>query len=294
MMKSMTGFGRAQAEDKAAGIGFRVEISSINRKQFDLKFVLPPELIQYETAMRQIISEKVSRGALTVRISALSNNAASAQTLNVEAARKLLESAEHLAKECGLAQNLTVADLLAVPGILTADSGDDSGELTAALLAAATKDALAELIRAKEGEGSRLLADIRMRMDLLKAALEQIIPLTAAMPKLMYEKLLARIKEWDITTVDPDDDRFLRELVFYADKLDVTEEITRLKSHFQHFDQLTASAEPAGRQLDFMVQEIFREINTLGNKASCAEVSPLIVTMKTELEKIREQIQNIE
>lgn len=294
MMKSMTGFGRAQAEDKAAGIGFRVEISSINRKQFDLKFVLPPELIQYETEMRQIISEKVSRGALTVRISALSNNAASAQTLNVEAARKLLESAEHLAKECGLAQNLTVADLLAVPGILTADSGDDSGELTAALLAAATKDALAELIRAKEGEGTRLLADIRMRMDLLKAALEQIIPLTAAMPKLMYEKLLARIKEWDFTTVDPDDDRFLRELVFYADKLDVTEEITRLKSHFQHFDQLTASAEPAGRQLDFMVQEIFREINTLGNKASCAEVSPLIVTMKTELEKIREQIQNIE
>lgn len=294
MMKSMTGFGRAQAEDKAAGIGFRVEISSINRKQFDLKFVLPPELIQYETAMRQIISEKVSRGALTVRISALSNNAASAQTLNVEAARKLLESAEHLAKECGLAQNLTVADLLAVPGILTADSGDDSGELTTALLAAATKDALAELIRAKEGEGTRLLADIRMRMDLLKAALEQIIPLTAAMPKLMYEKLLARIKEWDFTTVDPDDDRFLRELVFYADKLDVTEEITRLKSHFQHFDQLTASAEPAGRQLDFMVQEIFREINTLGNKASCAEVSPLIVTMKTELEKIREQIQNIE
>lgn len=294
MMKSMTGFGRAQAEDKAAGIGFRVEISSINRKQFDLKFVLPPELIQYETAMRQIISEKVSRGALTVRISALSNNAASTQTLNVEAARKLLESAEHLAKECGLAQNLTVADLLAVPGILTADSGDDSGELTAALLAAATKDALAELIRAKEGEGTRLLADIRMRMDLLKAALEQIIPLTAAMPKLMYEKLLARIKEWDFTTVDPDDDRFLRELVFYADKLDVTEEITRLKSHFQHFDQLTASAEPAGRQLDFMVQEIFREINTLGNKASCAEVSPLIVTMKTELEKIREQIQNIE
>lgn len=294
MMKSMTGFGRAQAEDKAAGIGFRVEISSINRKQFDLKFVLPPELIQYETAMRQIISEKVSRGALTVRISALSNNAASAQTLNVEAARKLLESAEHLAKECGLAQNLTVADLLAVPGILTADSGDDSGELTAALLAAATKDALAELIRAKEGEGTRLLADIRMRMDLLKAALEQIIPLTAAMPKLMYEKLLARIKEWDFTTVDPDDDRFLRELVFYADKLDVTEEITRLKSHFQHFDQLTATAEPSGRQLDFMVQEIFREINTLGNKASCAEVSPLIVTMKTELEKIREQIQNIE
>ena len=294
MMKSMTGFGRAQAENKAAGIGFRVEISSINRKQFDLKFVLPPELIQYETAMRQIISEKVSRGALTVRISALSNNAASAQTLNVEAARKLLESAEHLAKECGLAQNLTVADLLAVPGILTADSGDDSGELTAALLAAATKDALAELIRAKEGEGTRLLADIRMRMDLLKAALEQIIPLTAAMPKLMYEKLLARIKEWDFTTVDPDDDRFLRELVFYADKLDVTEEITRLKSHFQHFDQLTATAEPAGRQLDFMVQEIFREINTLGNKASCAEVSPLIVTMKTELEKIREQIQNIE
>ena len=294
MMKSMTGFGRAQAEDEAAGIGFRVEISSINRKQFDLKFVLPPELIQYETAMRQIISEKVSRGALTVRISALSNNAASAQTLNVEAARKLLESAEHLAKECGLAQNLTVADLLAVPGILTADSGDDSGELTAALLAAATKDALAELIRSKEGEGTRLLADIRMRMDLLKAALEQIIPLTAAMPKLMYEKLLARIKEWDFTTVDPDDDRFLRELVFYADKLDVTEEITRLKSHFRHFDQLTASAEPAGRQLDFMVQEIFREINTLGNKASCAEVSPLIVTMKTELEKIREQTQNIE
>ena len=133
----------------------------------------------------------------------------------------------------------------------------------------------------------------------LKETLEKIIPLASALPQKQYEKLLVRLKELDLpanAAVAADDDRLLRELVLYADKLDVTEEITRLHSHFLNWDKALTSGrqEAVGRQLDFMVQETFREINTLGNKAACAEISPLIVIMKTELEKIREQVQNIE
>jgi uncharacterized protein YicC (UPF0701 family) len=182
---------------------------------------------------------------------------------------------------------------------LKADPAAFDEESTASLLAKITEEAVCNLVRSRETEGDELAKDISLRLSILKETLEKIIPLASALPQKQYEKLLVRLKELDLpanAAVAADDDRLLRELVLYADKLDVTEEITRLHSHFLNWDKALTSGrqEAVGRQLDFMVQETFREINTLGNKAACAEISPLIVIMKTELEKIREQVQNIE
>ena len=300
-MRSMTGFGRAQGADPAKGIGFSVEISSINRKQFELKLSLPHDVAFMETELRRIIGEKVSRGSVLVRVASLEGLAPKANcTVNSELAKKLVLAARQLADECGLTeQKINMADILALPGVVQADPAAFDEESTASLLAKITEEAVCNLVRSRETEGDELAKDISLRLSILKETLEKIIPLASALPQKQYEKLLGRLKEQDLpanAAVAADDDRLLRELVLYADKLDVTEEITRLHSHFLNWDKALTSGrqEAVGRQLDFMVQETFREINTLGNKAACAEISPLIVIMKTELEKIREQVQNIE
>ena len=300
-MRSMTGFGRAQGADPAKGIGFSVEISSINRKQFELPLSLPHDVAFMETELRRIIGEKVSRGSVLVRVASLEGLAPKANcTVNSELAKKLALAARQLADECGLTeQKINMADMLALPGVVQADPAAFDEESTASLLAKFTEEAVCNLVRSRETEGDELAKDISLRLSILKETLEKIIPLASALPQKQYEKLLGRLKELDLpanAAVAADDDRLLRELVLYADKLDVTEEITRLHSHFLNWDKALTSGrqEAVGRQLDFMVQETFREINTLGNKAACAEISPLIVIMKTELEKIREQVQNIE
>ena len=300
-MRSMTGFGRAQGADPAKGIGFSVEISSINRKQFELKLSLPHEVAFMETDLRRIIGEKVSRGSVLVRVASLEGLAPKATcTVNADLAKKLVFAARQLAEECGLnEQKINMADILALPGVVQADPATFDEESTAKLLAGITEEAVCNLVHSRETEGNELAKDISLRLTILKETLEKIVPLASALPQKQYEKLLGRLKELELpanAAVAADDDRLLRELVLYADKLDVTEEVTRLHSHFRNWEKILCSGrqEAMGRQLDFMVQETFREINTLGNKAACAEISPLIVIMKTELEKIREQVQNIE
>ena len=300
-MRSMTGFGRAQGADPAKGIGFSVEISSITRKQFELKLSLPHEVAFMETDLRRIIGEKVSRGSVLVRVASLEGLAPKATcTVNADLAKKLVLAARQLAEECGLSeQKINMADILALPGVVQADPATFDEESTAKLLAGITEEAVCNLVHSRETEGNELAKDISLRLTILKETLEKIVPMASALPQKQYEKLLGRLKELELpanAAVAADDDRLLRELVLYADKLDVTEEVTRLHSHFLNWEKILSSGrqEAVGRQLDFMVQETFREINTLGNKAACAEISPLIVIMKTELEKIREQVQNIE
>ncbi len=292
-MRSMTGYGRAQGS--AGQTGFRVEISAINRKQVELKFSLPPEIAAYEGMLRQILTEKVSRGAVTFRVSFPAGMMPETVcTLDTRLAKKLMLAADGLAAELGKSSaSLTMSDLLRVPGVVRIDAGDCTGKDTEELLRKVAEEAVDALVVSREKEGEMLANDIRMRLNILRDTLEKIIPLAAALPEQQFEKMKQRLNEYSVA--DSADERLLRELAIFADKLDVTEEITRLKSHFIHFAELLENrTEPVGRQLDFMVQEIFREINTLGNKAAGVEISPLAVLMKTELEKIREQIQNIE
>ena len=145
----------------------------------------------------------------------------------------------------------------------------------------------------RDREGVILAEDLSSRREILEKLLAAIKPLAAAIPGQLKTKLMEKIVEEGLP-VDVNDERLLKEVLFYADKADVTEEITRLESHFRQFDAFLKAEEPVGRSLDFLLQEMFREITTLGNKAGCGEITPLIVKFKSELEKLREQIQNVE
>lgn len=291
-MNSMTGFGSARGEDPALGVGLRVEISSINRKQFELKCALAHEISIFENEIRMLVSKKISRGSLLLRAAIVPCGGEKDSALSM--AERVCRLAADLQKKCGLPSISDAVAILSLPSVAgcadTAFSGPDMEKLVLDV----TSRAIEDLLQMRAAEGARLRPDLEARLAILEEDLKQIEPLVRSLPEQQYAKLIARANEAGFKT-ETDDERFLRELVIFTDKCDVTEEIVRLKSHFVHFrDLLGKTGEPAGRPLDFLTQEIFREINTLGNKAPVPEVSRRIVSMKTETEKIREQVQNVE
>ncbi len=294
-MKSMTGYGQAQLIPPGMKLGLRADISSINRKQLEVKMTLPHELAQFETKVRLMVAEKVSRGCVTVRISYPEGMTPdTTYSINRSLVEMLVKSAAQISDEYKIDGSLNMAELLSVPGVVRPEESDFSGGLMEESLCTVLQEALVRFNASRETEGRQLAQDISMRLKLVEETLEKIIPFAADLPEIQYKKLLARLRELDLPAAK-DDERLLRELVLYADKLDVTEEVTRLRSHFRCFDALLHNeTDSVGRQMDFTVQEIFREINTLGNKAVSTDISPLVVIIKTELEKIREQVQNIE
>lgn len=289
-MKSMTGFGSATVSDAASGIGLKAEISSINKKQFELKTGFPRELSPYEIPMRNLVSEQISRGSVSLRVDFLSRpseNGDFSKLLSFYKAAKAFQQAN------GIPGEITISDLLSLPENVISDPADYSDPLYLNLLSSAVSQALDKLLEMRQHEGEKLKADLLERIGVMERTVEKIRPLAESLPKIQREKLLERLKESELP-VAPDDDRLLKELVIFSDRLDVSEEITRLFCHFSHFRKLADSGNSVGRSLDFLVQEIFRECNTLGTKAASQEISPLVVELKTELEKIREQVQNIE
>ena len=291
-MKSMTGFGSATATDTTTGIGLKAEISTINKKQFELKLGLSRELAMYEIPLRSLVSEKIARGSVTLRIDFLPGTMEE-KTLDFSKLRLVYDAAKKFQMENNIPGEITISDLLSLPDAAAAAATDYSDPLYLKLLTEAVSGSLENLLKMRLHEGEKLKADLLKRIDFMEQTVEKIRPLAAKLPELQKAKLIEKIKDLDIP-VDTNDERILKEAVIFADKLDVTEEITRLSCHFNHFRKLSASETAVGRSLDFLVQEIFRECNTLGTKAASTEISPLIVALKTELEKIREQVQNIE
>lgn len=298
-MRSMTGFGNACGGDAAAGVSFRVEISSINRKQFELKCSMPHEIAVYEGMLRNIVAERVSRGSLMMRVEvrafqAGAGNAGSGEAFDLSLAERYAEMAKVLQQRCNLNSFADAVAVLSVPGVAEAATQSLVSDTTETLLRQVAEQAVDSLVAARGAEGGRLKVDLEQRLSFLENSLTELQPYAAGLPRVQYEKLIARVTEAGFLA-DPSDERFLRELVIFTDKCDVTEEIVRLRSHFTHFRSvMEQTTEPAGRPLDFITQEIFREVNTLGNKAPVPEISKRIVAMKTEVEKIREQVQNIE
>lgn len=294
-MKSMTGFGRGEAYSADGRILFRTEISSVNRKQFELKTMLPKEMVAAEIEIRRLVAARISRGSLSLRVETVFQNAGdNSLSVNRTAALALLNQLKELGREAGLKEEPRLEQILLVPGILEQHSIDFSDAALLEPLKQACSNALDQLILMRESEGANLKLEFEKRLALLSGLVDRIEPLAAAVPRLQQEKLVRRLQESNLA-LDINDERVLRELVIFADRSDVTEEITRLRSHFTHFRAFLDNTEEAlGRNMDFLMQEIFRELNTLGNKAPTTEISPLIVQLKTEVEKIREQVQNIE
>jgi uncharacterized protein (TIGR00255 family) len=291
-MRSMTGYGRGQSAHN--GTKYSVELNSVNRKQSDVTVNLPRELAELEPRVRDLINAQVSRGRLNVVI-ACHNGAASLQkpALDSALARNYYNAMVELQKELKASGEISIETILRAPGVLRVPEEQISIDDAWPHVESALKEALADLVAMREREGKHLAKDLIKRLKLVRQSLRKIRQLHPAVVRKYRQTLHERIQKAGLE-ISPDDERLVKEVIFFADKSDISEELTRLESHFAQFAHNLRKSEPIGRTLDFMTQEIYRELNTLGAKANDVEISQLVVTCKAEMEKIREQIQNIE
>ncbi len=293
-MKSMTGYGRGEcARD---GFKVTVEISSVNRKQAEIYANLPRELELLEPQVRDVINHHIARGRVTARVSlhAAGGKLSARMHINVPLARAYADELAKLARQLKLAGPVTLDQIVRAPGVFQTDEELAGAEDLWPAVETALSLALAALLKMRAREGAHLAKDLSARIAKLRKAAEQIekqAPLTAENYR---RQLLDRIKGAGLENIAPDDERLLKEVVLFADRSDISEELTRLRSHFQQFADCCRSKEPVGRTLDFLAQEMNREINTIGSKANDALISREVVTLKAELEKFREQAQNVE
>jgi uncharacterized protein (TIGR00255 family) len=291
-MQSMTGFGRGSgATDEWHAT---VEINSINRKQAEVVLQAPRELAELEGRIRKAVLGVVSRGRIQVAVS-LERAQGAAATIRVDAAlaRAFHHAFIELGEAVGHALLPTATDYLRQPGIVTLGSGEIDAEDAWRAIEPALHAALAGLTAMRETEGAHLKTDFVARLDTLASFAGKIAAAVPGRPLRQRELLARRLREAGLD-LDPADERVVKELALFADRCDVSEELTRLDSHLAKFREYLEATEAPGRALDFLCQELFREFNTIGAKANDAGIAQTIVEAKTELEKIREQVQNLE
>lgn len=294
MLKSMTGFGAGSA--KADGVQVTVELSSVNRKQLDVSLRLPPALAGTEAQAQKIIKETVSRGRISGSVKMEAPDSSGEVHLNVKMANAAVKQLRAAAKKLKIDDNLSAADLLRIPNLLDfqcLEKTEETGSAGFQTLEKALRAALKKLDAMRSREGNALQADFRERLKTLEAMLAEIRKLAPTVVSKVRKKLFQGLETCGIENLEKDE-RVLREIALFGEKADISEEITRLKSHIQQFRKMMRSPEPAGRPLDFLAQEFFREINTIGSKANDLQITKQVVAFKTELERIREQIQNVE
>ena len=288
----MTGYGRGEVDHE--GAKFSVELNTVNRKQSDIVVNLPRDLTELEPRIRQAINESVSRGRTNVLVS-LHNGAHGPRklALDTDLARSYHQAMRALQKELSAPGEITISTILQAPGVMRAPEEAIKAEEAWPAVERALRAALAELIKMRDREGKHLAKDLIHRLKAMRKSLKEIRALHPEVVKRHRAALLERIEKAGVP-IESDDERLIKEVSFFADRSDISEELTRLESHLAQFAHHLRKSEPVGRTLEFITQEIFREVNTLGSKANDAAISQLVVGLKAELEKIREQIQNLE
>jgi uncharacterized protein (TIGR00255 family) len=288
----MTGYGRGEVDHN--GTKFSVELNSVNRKQSDIVVNLPRDLAELEPRIRQTINENISRGRTTVVV-AFHNGANGARklALDTELARAYHEAMRALQKELNAPGEITIGTILQAPGVMRPPEELTKPEEAWPAVERALRAALAALIKMREREGKHLAKDLIHRLKAMRKTLKEIRALHPEVVKKYRAALLDRIQKAGLP-ITIEDERLAKEISFFADRADVSEELTRVESHLAQFAHHLRKNEPVGRTLEFITQEIFRELNTLGAKANDAAISQRVVACKAELEKIREQIQNLE
>jgi uncharacterized protein (TIGR00255 family) len=288
----MTGFGRGAAATDAWQAS--VEISAVNRKQAEVVLQAPRELNELDARIRKAVLGAVSRGRIQVSIN-VEPAAGSLGDFRIDPALALAFSKafSELGKTVGYPVAPTAADFLRQPGIIAAGSSNIDAEAAWLAVEPALSDALMQLAAMRESEGNHLKADFLARLDILTSFARKIATEAPGRPIRQREILTKRLRDAGLD-LDPADERVLKEIALFADRCEITEELTRLDSHFAKFREYLNACEPPGRALDFLCQELFREFNTIGSKANDASIAQTIVEAKTELEKIREQVQNVE
>jgi len=293
-MKSMTGYGRGECAAKGAQIV--VELNTVNRKQAEVTLGVPAELESMESELRDMVLASVSRGRVNGRVTLRrsSENRAVSSTINEAQAKAYRRELAKLAKSLKMPDDLSLDTLLRLPGVLEPTEPALDGKAYRAPAKRALGQALEALQAMRGKEGGNLKRDLAKRLGELKRVAKRVAKRAPAVLKQHRRRLIERLGKVGIETPAADDERLLREMVYYTDRMDITEELTRLDSHFGQLEQCLRATQPVGRKLDFLAQEMFREINTIGSKANDGVISGEVVTLKTELEKIREQVQNVE
>lgn len=293
MLRSMTGYGRGQAS--AGGIRVDVELSSVNRKQLDIRFNLPRPLMGFESRLVEMLQGAISRGQISggavVHVSSEARRKGA--RLDRELAAAYVRELRKTAIRLGLRDDLSAGVLLQLPDVVQhADVEHDSDDLWP-VLKRAFAGAVKQLVAMREREGEALGADLARRLGRMAQELEPIrtqAPRVVTRHRVVLMRRLARAGV-PVNTADP---ALLREITVFADRSDISEEVTRLESHLKQARGLLKPREPAGRTLDFLAQEMFREINTIGSKANDVRITRQVIRLKTELERFREQVQNVE
>jgi uncharacterized protein (TIGR00255 family) len=293
-MKSMTGYGRGECSQN--GFKLTVELSSVNRKQTEISVTLPREMEMLEAQVRDLINRFISRGRLNVRVRlhAGTNEVSARMHLNIPLAKAYARELTRLARQLSLPGPVTLDHLARAPGVFQTDEQLVEEQNFWPAVERALKKALTALVKMREREGAHLAQDLAKRIGLMRAATNRIQRHAPAVAERYREQLLERIRSAGLEAPGAEDDRLLKEVVYFGDRSDISEELTRLQSHFQQFEHCRKSREPVGRTLDFLAQEMNREVNTIGSKANDSLISREVVTLKAELEKFREQAQNVE
>ena len=288
----MTGFGRGSTTTDLWHA--TTEISSVNRKQAEVVIQAPRELNELDARIRKAVLSVVSRGRIQISITVERPEFSTELfSINTEMALAFAGTFAELSNTLGYPVLPFASDFLRQPGIISAGNADISAESAWLAIEPALTAALYQLAAMRTSEGHHLKQDFLTRLSILESFAEKIATEAPSRPLRQRELLTKRLRDAGLE-LDPTDDRVAKEIALFADRCDVSEEITRLHSHFTKFREYLEATEPPGRALDFLCQELFREFNTIGSKANDASIAQTIVEAKTELEKIREQVQNVE
>jgi uncharacterized protein (TIGR00255 family) len=290
-MHSMTGYGRGQISGN--GIQFLVEVQSVNKRQTEIVTNIPSALASLESDIRAKIGRSLSRGRIIVTISVTGPASHVQPALDHLLADLYLRRFKQLQKELKLPGEITIETILRSPGVVSSSETVSMAASARSIVDAALDAALRRLIKMRAKEGANLYKDLARRVRSILQNMAKIRKLRPGVVKRYREVLLERIKKVGLE-IGVADDRLAKEVALFAERSDFAEELTRMESHLDQFMETANKQEAIGRTLEFISQEIGRELNTLSAKANDAEISQVVVSCKAELEKIREQIQNVE
>ena len=292
MIRSMTGYGKKDAMSKQGGV--TVEIRSVNHRFLEVAVRVPRSLAQLEEPIRKAVQQRCLRGRIDVTVT-VHNNGGGLKTVHIDLAlaKQYHAALRTLQKTLGMRGTIDISMLAGFRDILSiSDQPIDSAHAAKAVLRV-LNGALTDLDRMRRREGEALAKDLAVHLDAIRTAKSLVQKKAPGLAREAFDRMTARVQTL-LQGELPDQGRLSQELAMYADRSDLSEELVRLESHMLQFDQTLASKESVGKTLEFLLQEMGREVNTIGSKANDADIAQLVVRMKAELEKLREQVQNVE
>lgn len=294
MTKSMTGFGKATVEANDIG-SFSVEVKSVNNRYLDINVRLPRALGSLEDKIRKAVSKHISRGKVDVSIMYKPNESSCDDVIiNMELAQRYASSLRIMQQKLNLVDDISVSLITSFPEVVSVNQKEDDLEQVWNHLSVVVNEAVEANVKMRETEGNKLCENINEKCDEIKALLDTVSSHCEKSIVEYQQRLYNKVAEMINNVKDIDDSRIVEETAIYADKVDVDEEITRFYSHLNQLKDTLKLEEPIGRKMDFIIQEMNREANTIASKSISIEITNIVINIKNIIEKIREQVQNIE